>query len=194
MVSLPLSFYARNTVSVARELLGKILQHNCNNGTISGTIVETEAYLGTEDPASHAFKGVTRRNLPMFEEPGHVYIYFIYGNHYCFNVVAHPPDQAGAVLIRALEPIEGIELMQKHRRLSDKKNLTNGPGKLTRALNLTKEHNGLTLTNGQLKIIEGATVQYKIIATPRIGIKQGTEKLFRFIIAGNRYLSNNRIH
>lgn len=194
MASLPLSFYARNTVPVARELLGKILQHDCNNGTISGTIVETEAYLGTEDPASHAFKGVTRRNRPMFEEPGHVYIYFIYGNHYCFNVVAHPPDQAGAVLIRALEPIEGIELMQKYRRLSDKKNLTNGPGKLTRALNLTKEHNGLTLTNGQLKIIEGSTVQYKIIATPRIGIKQGTEKLFRFIIAGNRYLSNNRIH
>lgn len=194
MATLPLSFYARDTVLVARELLGKILQHKNDSGTMSGMIVETEAYLGSEDPASHAFNGVTYRNRPMFEEPGHAYVYFIYGNHYCFNAVAHLPNKAGAILIRAVEPLEGVTIMKKHRQATNKKNITNGPGKLTQAMNITKTHNGLNLTNGQLKIIERDSMQYEIKATPRIGIKQGTEQLFRFIIAGNCYLSNNRIN
>lgn len=194
MAALSFSFYARDTVLVARELLGKILQHKNGSGTMSGVIVETEAYLGFEDPASHAFNGITPRNRPMFEEPGHAYVYFIYGNHYCFNVVAHIPNTAGAILIRAIEPLEGVLIMQKHRRLTNIKNITNGPGKLAQAMNITKAHNGLDLTNGQLNIIEGASMQYEIKATPRIGIKQGTKQLFRFIIAGNCYLSNNRIN
>lgn len=194
MPTLPEVFYARDTVLVAKELLGKILKHDIGDDVLSGIIVETEAYLGYEDSASHAFRGITTRNRPMFESPGHAYVYFIYGNHYCFNVVAHPPEQAGAVLIRALEPVEGVSLMYKYRQLSNMKNLTNGPGKLTQAMKITKHHNGIILTHGQLKIMEGPALKHNITATPRIGIRRGTEKLFRFIIAGNRYLSNNRIN
>jgi DNA-3-methyladenine glycosylase len=180
---LPQSFYNRPTTEVAQELLGKILVHQLGSITLSGIITETEAYGGTDDPASHAFRGITPRNFPMFGPVGHSYVYFIYGNHFCFNIVAHTqPANAGAVLIRSIEPMYGIDEMLKRRNLPTTKNLSNGPGKLTQALGITREHTNLDLTNLQtnLYVFDGAW-RDSVSATPRIGIKVGTEQLWRFV-------------
>lgn len=191
MAMLPISFYSRDTIVVAQELLGKVLQHETSDIILSGIIVETEAYLGSEDPASHAYRGQTQRNSPMFDASGRAYVYFIYGNHYCFNVVAHHQGTAGAILIRALEPVDGIHLMKQFRAVKDKKTLTNGPGKLTQAMGITKKNNGQFLTSGNLCVINGSKYlnNINVVATPRIGIKKGTESLYRFIITDNPYIS-----
>jgi DNA-3-methyladenine glycosylase len=178
------NFYSRSTKRVARELLGKILVH----GKCKGKIVETEAYFGNKDPASHAYGKVTKRNILMYQKPGTAYVYFTYGNHWMFNVVTEKTGVAGAVLIRALEPLEGIELMKKRRKIDNFKNLTNGPGKLTQALGIDKNHNGLDLTKGKL-FIENSKGKFKIITTTRIGISRGKEKLLRFYIKDNDFVS-----
>ncbi|MBI4131806.1 MAG: DNA-3-methyladenine glycosylase [Nitrosarchaeum sp.] len=185
MTILPRTFYSRDTITVAKSLLGKKIVRMIGKHEISGIIIETEAYRHKDDPASHAFRKITERNKVMFEEVGKAYVYFTYGMHYCFNVVARNSKfEAGAVLIRAIEPEKGIELMEKNRGIKDRKKLTDGPAKLTQALGITKEHYGIDLTtDSKLFIIEGVKIPGKIIASPRIGIKNATDRLWNFKIS-----------
>ena len=168
---------------VAKELLGKKLTRKIGNYEMSGTIIETEAYRHKDDPASHAFRNITDRNKVMFGEVGIAYVYFTYGMHYCFNVVAKKmKTSAGAVLIRGIVPEKGIKKMQENRNIENLKNLTNGPAKLTQALEITKEHYGIDLTKKtELYIEEGLEIK-KIKKSTRIGIKDGKEMLWNFQI------------
>ena len=183
-MSLSREFYARNTVQVAKDLLGKTLVRKIGKKTISGIITETEAYRHSDDPASHAFGSMTERNKAMFGEVGHAYVYFTYGMYYCVNAVAKSRNfQAGAVLIRSLKPKDGIDVMIQNRKTDNISNLTNGPAKITIALGITKVHYGEDLVNSShLYIIDEGKINGKISADSRIGIKQGTEKLWNFKI------------
>lgn len=180
----PREFYLQDTVIVAKNLLGKKIIRKTGNCKMSGIITETEAYKHKDDPASHAFRKMTDRNKAMFGEVGFAYVYFTYGMHYCFNIVArNPKTAAGAVLIRAIEPENGIGQMQKNRGNVSLKNLTNGPAKLTQALRITKEHYGVDLTKkSNIYIMEGENRSNRIISSPRIGIKEATDKLWNFKI------------
>ena len=177
-------FYLKNTVTVAKNLLGKRIVRKTGRCEISGIIIETEAYRHKDDPASHAFRKITERNKVMFGDVGMAYVYFTYGMHYCFNVVARNPKiKAGAVLIRAIQPEKGIKVMQENRRMIKFANLTNGPAKLTQALEITKEQHGVDLTkHSKLFITEGIKKSAKISASPRIGIKEAVDKLWNFKI------------
>ena len=179
---LPRKFYAKDTVYVAKKLLGKRIVRKTRGLELSGIITETEAYRHEDDPASHAFTKITERNKVMFGEVGISYVYFTYGMHYCFNVVAkHPKTAAGAVLIRAIEPEKGIEIMQKNRKKPNLENLTNGPAKLSQALGITKKQYGVDLTKeSELYITEGVKRPRKIVASPRIGIREAIENLWNF--------------
>ena len=177
-------FYQRDTVEVARQLLGKIIVRKLNGKLLKGIITETEAYSSENDPASHAFSGKTKRNEAMFGKSGFSYVYFIYGCHFCFNVVAHDEKtSSGAVLIRAVRPIEGVSAMKKLRNGQAMKNLTNGPGKFTQAFSITKKHNQIDITkNKELYILDQKPISNsKILKTPRIGIKDGLDLLWRFL-------------
>jgi DNA-3-methyladenine glycosylase len=181
---IPESFYARDTVLVARELLGAMLYREFNGILMGGIITETEAYR-FDDPACHAYRGKTERNAALFGPVGHTYVYFIYGNHYCVNVVSRTADApSGGVLIRALKPVIGIEYMQHNRANQPIAHLTSGPGKLTQALAITKSDIGIDVTRqGPLYIAHGHSIdQSNIQATPRIGIKEGTDLLWRFVV------------
>lgn len=185
MKTLSRPFYARDTVDVARDLLGKMLIRKIGNKTISGIITETEAYRYKDDPASHSFSGLTQRNKAMFGPVGIAYVYFTYGMHYCMNAVARNGNyEAGAVLIRALEPKEGIQLMIKQRKIDKISNLTNGPAKLTQALQITKKQYGEDLTKpSHLFITDGIKIKESdIIKRPRVGIKKATDNLWNFTI------------
>ncbi|MFY9301161.1 MAG: DNA-3-methyladenine glycosylase [Candidatus Nitrosotenuis sp.] len=184
MSRLDREFYAQDTVIVARQLLGKMLVRKIGRHTVSGIITETEAYRQADDPASHAYRGITDRNKAMFGQVGHAYVYFTYGMHYCANVVARSKNyRAGAVLIRALKPHEGIDIMLKNRKAHDVSNLTDGPAKLTIAFDITKKQYGEDLVNSKsLYITDGLKVDQKIIAGPRIGIRQAADKLWNFRI------------
>ncbi len=177
-------FYARNTVQVAKDLLGKTLVRKIGKKTLSGIITETEAYRHSDDPASHAFRSMTERNKAMFGEVGHAYVYFTYGMHYCVNAVAKSKNfQAGAVLIRTLEPKDGIDVMIQNRKTDNISNLTNGPAKITIALGITKMHYGEDLVNSSyLYITDEDKINGKISTGSRVGIKKGTEKLWNFKI------------
>ena len=184
-----LDFYSRHTAIVARGLIGKKLVRLCKDGSgklkrLSGIIYETEAYGSKDDPASHAFNGITNRNSVMFGEVGKAYVYFIYGIHYCMNVTARAPSsEAGAVLIRSLLPVEGIDIMVSLCNAKDKLTLANGPGKLTKAMGINRWHNGINLTDLRSALhIEEGIVPKKVISTPRIGINRATEKCWRYII------------
>ena len=183
------SFYNRDSVIVAKELLGKIVMRSIDGHVLSGMIVETEAYK-YGDKASHCYSRKTKRNEALFGPPGHAYIYMIH-NKYCFNTVAHDSETpAGGVLIRALQPLQGIELMQKNRNIDTLHALTNGPGKLTQALEITKKLYGVDITKkGPLYIIEKETESFEIVTTTRIGISQEKEKKWRFYIANNSWVS-----
>jgi DNA-3-methyladenine glycosylase len=184
------SFYKRYTPVVAFELIGKTLVFKQKEAVFSGTIVETEAYLGLRDPASHAYRGVTPRNRVMFGPPGVSYVYFTYGNHHCLNVVTEEDGTAGAVLIRSLEPVSGIEVMTKRRAQDKLEALTSGPGKLTQAFGITREHSGLSLTQEPFYIAEQDTKEsIPICATQRIGISQAKELPFRYYWLGNKFVS-----
>lgn len=179
-------FYERDTVEVAQDLLGKILVRRWRDSILTGIIVETEAYGHESDPASHAYIGPTQRNKAMFGDPGYSYVYFSYGNHYCFNVVAREPDiAAGGVLLRSVIPIRGKEHMQKLRNTEELSDLTNGPGKIGQAFRITLAHNYRDMTKrGSIYVADGVELDKKdIIATPRIGISKAQEKLWRFIVA-----------
>jgi DNA-3-methyladenine glycosylase len=176
-------FYARDTIQVARELLGKLLVREYEGKILSGIITETEAYL-IDDPACHAFKGRTSRTQALFGPVGHAYIYFIYGNHFCLNAVARLPEvAAGGVLIRSIKPIDGITVMKQLRGNVSDKDLTNGPGKLTQALAITKEQYGHDLKSGKtLYILDQKSIDDSDVhITPRIGISQAKDKLWRFL-------------
>ena len=188
---LPQLFYERPTQEVARDLLGKVLVHNSEEGVASGTVVEAEAYLGANDPGSHASIRRTPRNSVMFGRAGVAYVYFTYGMHYCFNAVAKPTGMAGAVLVRALEPLEGISLMKERRRNEDLLALTSGPGKLTQALAIDASLNGADLTEGDLYIAEGAKAE-EIRTTYRIGLSKGVQLPYRYYVADSRFVSRMR--
>ena len=180
-------FYLQDTVDVARGLLGKVLVHKTAEGILAGRIVETEAYL-MDDPACHASRGVTPRNAPMFGPPGHAYIYFTYGMHFCMNAVTAPEGVGEAVLIRAVQPLLGVDLMMERRGTRVITNLASGPGKLCQAFGLGREQGGLDLTEGPLVIEEGEDVT-EIITTTRVGIRLAAEKPWRFYQAGSRFIS-----
>ncbi len=177
-------FYQRDTLLVAQELLGKILVREIDGQILSGIITETEAYT-SNDPACHAFNGKTERTKAMFGPVGHCYIYFIYGNHFCMNVVSRKEnDICGGVLIRAIKPLKGIEIMQKNRKTKDIKKISDGPGKLTQALKISKELYGIDLTKkGPLYLINNPELKaFKIEKSVRIGISKAVEKEWRFYI------------
>jgi DNA-3-methyladenine glycosylase len=182
-------FFNRPTLRVARELLGTILVRRINRYKLSGRIVETEAYIGVDDPASHAFGKMTRRNKLMFGPPGHAYIYFIYGNHYCLNFVTESEGYPAAVLIRAFEPLTGIKRMAKNRGESLPGNLTNGPGKLCQALRIDKKLNGTSLDSDQLYLVESDQEKIEVGNSPRIGVSRGKNSKWRFFVKNNPYVS-----
>lgn len=192
MKALPRRFYTRNTLIVAEELLGKHLVRYVDGNEMIGRIVEVEAYGGSDDPGSHACRGMTPRNQLMFREGGFAYVYFVYGKHYCFNVVTEKRNVPGAVLVRALEPIKGIELMRKNRGIHSVLNLTNGPGKLAEAMKITRKQNGLDLTKSkELFICKSGEKEerFEVVSTRRIGIKVGVDKPWRLYIKNNRFVS-----
>ena len=181
MSILPKEFYQRDTVIVAKDILGKKLVRKIGNYKMSGIIIETEAYRHKDDPASHAYRKITERNKIMFGEVGIAYVYFTYGMHYCFNVVAkNSKISAGAVLIRGIIPEKGIKKMEKNRNIKNLKNLTNGPAKLTQALEITKEQYGVDLTKKSKIYIEDGLDVKKIKKSTRVGIKNGKEMLWNF--------------
>ena len=182
-------FYNRSPDIVARELLGKILIHYSKDGKCSGRIVETEAYYSENDPANHAARGKTKRNAQMFGQPGTAYVYFCYGNHWLVNAVTEKEGIASAVLIRALEPVNGIELMRLRRKVKKEKELTNGPAKLCAALGITGEQNGITLLKKPLIIVDDGSPPPEFEKGKRIGISVGTEIEGRYFIKGNKYVS-----
>lgn len=181
MAILPPDFYqGRDTPTIARDLLGKLLVHATADGLTSGVIVETEAYLAQGDPASHSFRGLTPRNRPMYGPAGTSYIYISYGLHRCFNVVCQPAGVAEAVLIRGLRPEQGMELMRQRRHQVADNRLTNGPGKVCQALGIELRQNGHPLQQPPLYVLDGSP-PVRIVATPRVGISQGQELLLRFV-------------
>lgn len=196
---LPRSFYARGSLALAPDLLGRVLVHDAPEGRTSGIIVEVEAYCGPEDRAAHSYGNRrTRRTRVMFGPPGRAYIFFIYGMHYCFNVVAAGVGEPEAVLVRALEPLDGVSLMARRRRIPVKRaddlvRLTNGPGKLTAALGIDMELYGEDLTGERLFLEEGRPVApQEIVTSPRIGVAYAGEwasRPWRFTLAGSPYVS-----
>jgi DNA-3-methyladenine glycosylase len=191
---LPPSFYDRHTVEVAKDLLGKILWVKDRSGISAGRIVETEAYR-SDDPASHSARGETPRAAIMFGEPGVAYVYFIYGNYEMLNFVTEPEGRAGAVLVRALEPVAGLEHMARRRNLElterGRLELARGPGKLCRALGVRMDHNGSRLRGPELFVTDDGFVPEGISVSPRVGIRLGTETLWRFFVTGSPFVSKS---
>jgi DNA-3-methyladenine glycosylase len=189
------SFYQRPTEVVAKDLVGKKLVRTIRNNKkhfrLAGIIVETEAYGYSDDLASHAYVGPTDRNKVMFGNVGRAYVYFTYGNHFCLNVSARRSKvEAGAVLIRGIEPVEGVELMRQFRPVDDIFSLTSGPGKLTQALNITSSLNGTDMTNPESEIyVESGKRPKGIVGTPRIGITRAMDKEWRFVDPSSPFIS-----
>lgn len=188
VVRLNRNFYLRPTLDVARELLGKVFVYR-DKQLLSGRIVEVEAYIGQDDPACHARFGKTSRNAVMFGQGGFTYVYFIYGMYDMLNFVCEREGFPAACLVRALEPLEGIELMKKRRGTDDIVRLTSGPGKLTRAFGLTVAQSGLDLVSDGIYVADDGFVPDKIGQSPRIGIKTGLDLKWRFFIEGNKFVS-----
>jgi DNA-3-methyladenine glycosylase len=190
---LPAAFYARGTEVVARELLGAVLECTVRGTRCRGRIVETEAYTGEEDPACHAAAGRTARTEPLYGPPGHAYVYFIYGMHWCVNAVTRRVGLPSAVLIRAVEPLEGVAAMRRRRARPDRE-LTNGPGKLCEAFAITgPAHNGVSLVSSPLRILAGEDVPDSDVGrTPRIGISRATRERLRWMVRSSEFVSPGR--
>lgn len=196
---LPPSFYRRPVLRVAKDLLGKYFVRVNGRAVLAGRIVEVEAYRGRDDPASHAYRGRSKRNEVMFREGGRLYVYFTYGMHFCANVVTGREGTGSAVLIRALEPVAGLTRMTANRLLGARspssrrmspRMITSGPARLCRAMRIGRKQNGLGLAGPEFFIMSGPAARpAKIGTSPRIGISAGTDKLWRFFIPGNAYLS-----
>jgi DNA-3-methyladenine glycosylase len=197
-------FFSRDAVTVGRELLGKLLTRREGRRLMAGRIVEDEAYLGAVDPAAHAYIGRTPRNAVLFGPPGHAYVYFIYGNHYCTNVSCMPEGDAGCVLLRAMEPVAGLGAMAEARglevdseaRTSRLRLISSGPGRMSEALGITRARdNGKDLTDrrSDLWFCDDGYRPERVVQTPRIGIKKAVEEPLRFIIAENPYVSGRPI-
>lgn len=200
---LPRDFYLHPPDVVARKLLGKLLvrryevrsKSQAAQTRLAGRIVEVEAYIGLDDPAAHAFAGKTPRNAVLFGPPGFAYVYFIYGMHFCLNISCEPEGQAGCVLLRALEPVEGLETMAQLRGLDSDANprlLASGPGRLCQALGVTREtHNGIDVTSRRtgLHVEDDGFAPGEVMALPRVGIRRAADWPLRFAIAGNRFVS-----
>jgi DNA-3-methyladenine glycosylase len=197
LAPLPRDFYTRDPRAVSRDLLGKVLVRRQDRKLLRARIVEVEAYLGKDDPAAHSASGRTARNFVLFGPPGLTYVYFIYGNHYCFNVSCLPDGEAGGVLFRALEPISGIEEMAEARDITlddatDLRRLTSGPGRLAEAFGITRERDNekdLTSRKSDLFIGDDGFRPRRIEVTRRIGITKAAEHPLRFFIAGSRFVS-----
>jgi DNA-3-methyladenine glycosylase len=195
---LPRSFYNRDPRLVGPDLLSKILVRRHGRKLLTGCIVEVEAYLGTDDPAAHASIGRTQRNAALFGPPGHAYVYFIYGNHFCLNVSCLPDGVPGGILFRAVEPVAGIDEMFKLRGIaegSDLRRLTSGPGRLAAAFGTTRERdNGKDLTDSRsdLYIADDGAAPPRVLITKRIGIKKAVEMPLRYVVAGNRFVSGSK--
>jgi DNA-3-methyladenine glycosylase len=198
---LPRSFFERDTVTVARDLLGKVLESTVAGERVSGRIVETEAYLGSHDPGSHAAtRGITARNAVMYGPGAHAYVYFTYGNHHMLNLIAEAPGTAGGVLVRAVEPLEGIDIMTRrraqsstaHRSLASRE-LTNGPGKVASAFGVDLTLNGVPLDGSRgLAVYDAPVPPEAVAASGRIGLSAGHELDLRFFLEGNQYVSHGR--
>jgi len=200
-------FYNRPTLLVAKELLGKYLVVQKEGNLLSGKIVETEAYIGFDDPASHAYRGMTPRNEVMFGDPGYAYVYLTYGVHHCLNLVTEKRGYPAAVLLRALETVDGVEIMKRRRKtksswmgkglfppteLKDLKNLTDGPAKLCQALGIDLKLNGADLCADVIYVEDRGAVVEKIDSSSRIGINEGKEKRWRFYVENNEFVSRRK--
>jgi DNA-3-methyladenine glycosylase len=204
-VRLSRAFYARPTLEVAPDLLGKVLVHRTSAGLTSGVIVEVEAYVGESDPACHAAPGPTRRNAPMYGAPGHAYVYLNYGVHYLFNIVTEPKLCPAAVLVRALEPVDGLDLMRRRRRRSrttrHKKRLAEipdhalckGPGNVAHAMGITLKDTGIDLLGDKLYLEDRGHRIDEISWSPRIGITVGTEHHWRCYAEGHLSVSGKLV-
>jgi DNA-3-methyladenine glycosylase len=203
VTSLKVEFYDRDPRRVARALLGKLLVRRTAGGVLAGRIVETEAYLGQDDPAAHSAAGRTARNAVLFGPPGIAYVYFIYGNHYCLNVSCLPDGAAGGVLFRALEPVVGVEQMAEARgieltkdvalrKISELRKISSGPGRMAEALDVTRERdNGKSLVSSRsdLRIVDDGYRVRGVTVTPRIGIVKAAERPLRYFVTGNPFVS-----
>lgn len=192
---LPSAFFARRADRVARALLGRVLVHEDPRlGRITGRIVETEAYRGVLDPASHAYRGRTKRSAVMFGPPGFTYVYFTYGMHHCLNLVCEREGRAAAVLIRAVEPLEGVEGMRARRGDRATGDLARGPGCVAAAFGLTREHDGLDLADGPVGVLLARPVRGRrlVASGPRVGIRVGLDRAWRFWLAGHPSVSGPR--
>jgi len=186
---LDIEFYSRDPETVSKELLGKRLVKRLSDTFLEGTIVETEAYYGMDDPASRAYHGVKNYNEPMWGEPGRVFIYNVH-NNWMFNVVAHKPNQVGAVLIRAVQPTRGIDFMEKNRKVENPLNLTNGPGKLTKAFGIDKSLLGVQVTSLRNEVfIADNKIELDIGSSHRIGVRKDLARNLRFFVKGNNFVS-----
>ncbi len=193
MKTITRSFLQQNTVVVAEKLLGLVLVSHVKGKFVSGRIVETEAYCGLIDPASHAYIGQTKRNAALFGPVGHAYVYLIYGLHTCLNVVSHLKNESGGVLIRAVEPLEGIDIMHERRGNVKQRDLTNGPGKVGQAfgISLADNHVDLTKNTNHLYLLNDPRYESVTKATKRVGITKNADVLWRFIIPGNQWVSKS---
>jgi DNA-3-methyladenine glycosylase len=178
-MALPRKFYERDTLEVAKDLLGKTLVRRTPRGVMKARLIEVEAYK-ENDPASHSCRGVTPRNKVMYGPPGHAYVYFCYGNHWLLNFVTEPQGRAGAVLVRGVKPLKGLDIMKQNR--GGREPLADGPGKLCQALSINGKDNGVDVTRGDLTVQDGPKPE-KIRKSSRIGIKQGVDRQWRFFVA-----------
>lgn len=185
-------FYARPAVDVARDLLGKVLIRKLPDGEVRGRIVEAEAYAGQTDPGSHAFRGLTARTRVMFGPAGYLYVYFTYGMHFCMNVVTDGEGVAGAVLLRAVEPLDGIDMMETMRGPRPVVELCNGPAKLCQAFGIAREHNGLDLQGDELWIEDDGRRPDAVGVSVRVGLSAGQDLPYRFYVADNPFVSIGR--